>query len=50
MRQRDGSVANSRLFADMNAGKGAGNPDGKTIYTAASSKLARIRVNAAGAK
>jgi gluconolactonase len=26
--QRDGTVTNGRLFADMNAGKGAGNPDG----------------------
>ena len=94
--QRDGTVANGRLFADMSAGKGAGNPDGmkfdvngnlysvgpggiwvftpagrhigmivppenapgfafgdpdgKTIYMAASSKLARIRLKVAGAK
>ena len=93
--QRDGTVANGKLFADMNAGKGAGNPDGmkfdvkgnlysvgpggiwvfspegrhlgmivppenapgfafggadrKTIYIAASSKLAAIRLNVAGA-
>lgn len=93
--QRDGTVANGRLFADMNAGKGAGNPDGmkfdekgnlysvgpggiwvfspegrqigtivppenapgfafgdpdgKAIYMAASSKLARIRLSVAGA-
>ena len=93
--QRDGTVANGRLFADMSAGKGAGNPDGmkfdvkgnlysvgpggiwvfnpagkhigmivppenapgfafgdpdgKTIYMAASSKLARVRVQVAGA-
>src|SRR4029453_11334492 len=26
--QRDGTVTNGRLFADMNAGKGAGNSDG----------------------
>jgi len=26
--QRDGSVANGKLFADMSAGKGTGNPDG----------------------
>src|SRR5688572_16507759 len=26
--QRDGSVANGRVFADMSAGKGTGNPDG----------------------
>ena len=26
--QRDGSVANGKLFADMSAGKGSGNPDG----------------------
>jgi len=94
--QRDGTVANGKLFADMNAGKGAGNPDGmkfdekgnlysvgpggiwvfspegrhigilvppenapgftfgdpdgKAIYMAASSKLARIRLNVAGAR
>lgn len=94
--QRDGTVTNGRLFADMSAGKGAGNPDGmkfdvkgnlysvgpggiwvftpqgkhigmivppenapgftfgdpdgKTIYMAASSKLARIRLKAAGAR
>jgi gluconolactonase len=93
--QRDGTVANGRLFADMTEGKGAGNPDGmkfdvkgnlysvgpggiwvftpegkhigtivppenapgftfgdpdgKAIYMAASSKLARIRLNVAGA-
>lgn len=93
--QRDGTVANGRLFADMNTGKGAGNPDGmkfdekgnlysvgpggiwvfspegrqigiivppenapgftfgdpdgKAIYMAASSKLARIRLKVAGA-
>jgi gluconolactonase len=94
--QRDGTVANGKLFADMSAGKGTGNPDGmkfdvkgnlysvgpggiwvfapdgrhlgmivppefapgftfgdpdgKTLYMAASSKLARIRVNIAGAR
>ena len=94
--QRDGTVANGKLFADMNAGKGAGNPDGmkfdvkgnlysvgpggiwvfspegrhlgmivppenapgfafgdpdgKAIYMAASSKLARIRLQVAGAR
>ena len=94
--QRDGSVANGKLFADMNAGKGPGNPDGmkfdekgnlylvgpggiwvfnpagkqigtivppenapgftfgdpdgKSIYMAASSQLARIRLNIAGAR
>jgi len=94
--QRDGTVSNGKLFADMNEGKGAGNPDGmkfdekgnlysvgpggiwvftpegkqigmivppenapgfafgdpdgKAIYMAASSKLARIRVNVAGAR
>lgn len=94
--QRDGTVANGQLFADMNAGKGAGNPDGmkfdvkgnlysvgpggiwvfspegrhlgmivppenapgftfgdtdgKAIYMAASSKLARIRLQVAGAR
>ena len=94
--QRDGTVANGQLFADMNAGKGAGNPDGmkfdvkgnlysvgpggiwvfspegrhlgmivppenapgftfgdpdgKAIYMAASSKLARIRLNVAGVR
>jgi gluconolactonase len=93
--RRDGTVANGRLFADMNTFKGAGNPDGmkfdekgnlysvgpggisvfspegrqigiivppdnapgftfgdpdgKAIYMAASSKLARIRLNVAGA-
>ena len=94
--QRDGSVANGKLFADMSAGTGTGNPDGmkfdargnlysvgpggiwvfspdgrhlglivppefapgftfgdrdgKTLYMAASSKLARIRLNNAGAR
>jgi gluconolactonase len=94
--QRDGTVANGKLFADMTAGKGAGNPDGmkfdvkgnlysvgpggiwvfspegrhlgmivppenapgfafgdpdgKTIYMAASSKLARIKLNVAGVR
>ena len=94
--QRDGTVANGRLFADMSAGTGTGNPDGmkfdakgnlysvgpggiwvfapdgrhlglivppefapgftfgdsdgKTLYMAASTKLARIRVNIAGAR
>jgi gluconolactonase len=94
--QRDGSVANGKVFADMSAGKGTGNPDGmkfdargnlysvgpggiwvfapggrhlglivppefapgfvfgdadgKTLYMAASSRLARIRLNVAGAR
>jgi gluconolactonase len=94
--QRDGSVANGKVFADMSMGKGGGNPDGmkfdvkgnlysvgpggiwvispdgkqlgmivppenapgftfgdpdrKAIYMAASSKLARIRLNVAGAR
>jgi gluconolactonase len=94
--QRDGRVANGKLFADMSAGTGAGNPDGmkfdakgnlysvgpggiwvftsdgrhlgmivppefapgfafgdpdgKSLYMAASSKLARIRLNNAGAR
>lgn len=94
--QRDGTIANGKLFADMSAGTGTGNPDGmkfdekgnlysvgpggiwvfspegrhlgmivppefapgftfgdpdgKTLYMAASSKLARIRVNNAGAR
>jgi gluconolactonase len=94
--QRDGSVANGKLFADMSAGTGTGNPDGmkfdargnlysvgpggiwvfspdgrhlgmivppefapgfafgdpdgKSLYMAASSKLARIRLNNAGAR
>jgi gluconolactonase len=94
--QRDGTVANGKLFADMSAGKGTGNPDGmkfdekrnlysvgpggiwvfapdgrhlgmivppefapgftfgdadgKSLYMAASSKLARIRINNAGAR
>ena len=94
--QRDGSVANGKVFADMSAGKGTGNPDGmkfdakgnlysvgpggiwvfspegrhlgmivppefapgftfgdadgKSLYMAASSRLARIRVNNAGAR
>ena len=94
--QRDGSVANGKLFADMSAGKGSGNPDGmkfdekgnlysvgpggiwvftpdgkhlgtivppefapgfvfgdtdgKSLYLAASSQLARIRVRNAGAR
>jgi len=94
--QRDGTLANSKLFADMSAGKGTGNPDGmkfdangnlysvgpggiwvfapdgkhlgmivppefapgftfgdsdgKTLYMAASTRLARIRLNVAGAR
>ena len=94
--QRDGTLANSKLFADMSAGKGTGNPDGmkfdakgnlysvgpggiwvfdpdgkhlgmivppefapgftfgdsdgKTLYMAASTRLARIRLNIAGAR
>jgi len=94
--QRDGGVANGRVFADMSAGKGTGNPDGmkfdargnlysvgpggiwvfspegkhlgmivppefapgfafgdadgKSLYLAASSKLARIRLLNAGAR
>jgi gluconolactonase len=94
--QRDGSVANGKLFADMSAGKGTGNPDGmkfdakgnlysvgpggiwvftpdgkhlgtivppefapgfvfgdadgKSLYLAASSQLARIRVRNGGAR
>jgi gluconolactonase len=94
--QRDGTVGNGTLFADMSGGTGTGNPDGmkfdakgnlysvgpggiwvfapdgrhlglivppefapgftfgdpdgKTLYMAASSKLARIRVNNAGAR
>ena len=94
--QRDGSVANGKLFADMSAGTGTGNPDGmkfdargnlysvgpggiwvfspdgrhlgtivppefapgfafgdpdgKSLYMAASSRLARIRLNNAGAR
>lgn len=94
--QRDGSVANGKVFADMSAGKGTGNPDGmkfdangnlysvgpggiwvfaqdgkhlgmivppefspgftfgdadgKSLYMAASTKLARIRLNVAGAR
>jgi gluconolactonase len=94
--QRDGRVANGKLFADMSAGKGTGNPDGmkfdargnlysvgpggiwvfgpdgkhlgtivppefapgfafgdadgKSLYLAASTKLARIRVKNAGAR
>ena len=94
--QRDGSVANGKLFADMSTGKGTGNPDGmkfdekgnlysvgpggiwvftpdgkhlgtivppefapgfvfgdadgKSLYLAASSQLARIRVRNAGAR
>lgn len=94
--QRDGSVANGKLFADMSAATGTGNPDGmkfdakgnlysvgpggiwvfapdgrhlgmivppefapgftfgdadgKSLYMAASSKLARIRLNNAGAR
>jgi len=94
--QRDGTVASGKLFADMSAGKGTGNPDGmkfdekgnlysvgpggiwvfapdgrhlgtivppefapgftfgdadgKSLYMAASSKLARIRINNAGAR
>ena len=94
--QRDGSVANGRVFADMSAGKGTGNPDGmkfdakgnlysvgpggiwvfspegkhlgmivppefapgfafgdadgKSLYLAASSKLARIRLLNTGAR
>ncbi len=94
--QRDGNVANGKLFADMSAGTGTGNPDGmkfdergnlysvgpggiwvfsregkhlglivppefapgftfgdrdgKTLYMAASSKLARIRLNVSGAR
>jgi len=94
--QRDGSVSNGKLFADMSAGKGSGNPDGmkfdekgnlysvgpggiwvftpdgkhlgtivppefapgfvfgdadgKSLYLAASSQLARIRVRNAGAR
>jgi gluconolactonase len=93
--QRDGTVANAKLFADMNGATGAGNPDGmkfdekgnlysvgpggiwvfnpagkqlglivppenapgftfgdsdgKSIYIAASSRLARIKVQLAGA-
>jgi gluconolactonase len=91
----DGSVTNGRVFADMSAGKGAGNPDGmkfdaagnlysigpgglwvispagrllgmivppenapgftfggpdgRSIYMAASSRLARVRLNVVGA-
>jgi len=94
--QRDGSVANGKLFADMSTGTGTGNPDGmkfdasgnlysvgpggiwvfspdgkhlgtivppefapgftfgdpdgKSLYMAASTRLARIRVNNAGAR
>jgi gluconolactonase len=94
--QRDGTIANGKLFADMSTGKGTGNPDGmkfdakgnlysvgpggiwvfapdgkhlgmivppefapgftfgdpdgKTLYMAASTRLARIRVNIAGAR
>lgn len=94
--QRDGTLANSKLFADMSTGKGTGNPDGmkfdangnlysvgpggiwvfapdgkhlgmivppefapgftfgdsdgKTLYMAASTRLARIRLNVAGAR
>jgi gluconolactonase len=94
--QRDGTVANGKLFVDMNPMKGAGNPDGmkfdvkgnlysigpggisvfspdgkhlgtivppenapgftfgapdgKALYMAASSKLARIRLNIAGSR
>jgi gluconolactonase len=94
--QGDGTVANGRLFADMNTAKAGGNPDGmrfdergnlysvgpggiwvinpqgrqiglivppenapgftfgdpdrKSIYMAASSKLARVRLNVAGAR
>ncbi len=94
--QRDGSVANGRLFADMSTGTGTGNPDGmkfdakgnlysvgpggiwvfspegkhlgtivppefapgiafgdpdgKSLYMAASTRLARIRLNNAGAR
>jgi gluconolactonase len=94
--QRDGRVANGKVFADMSAGKGTGNPDGmkfdakgnlysvgpggiwvfspegrhlgmivppefapgfafgdadgKSLYMAASSRLARLRLNNSGAR